>query len=170
MKKCSKYFLLISLIFIPTLVFASSGDDFISLPSAIFVEAFLSIHMSFFVLMPISSMLAAGDWKKLFWKLFVARIVILLFCDLFITPAVVSIDAFLVFIGAFILVPILMLITKRKPFQAETYPDYKKSTYDVKVTTNVDQTNTSICPKCGNAFKVRGFYRWLPLLQNLLQH
>lgn len=148
MKKCSKYFLLISLFFIPTLVFASSGDDFISLPSAIFVEAFLSIHMSFFVLMPISSMLAAEEWKKLFWKLFVTRIVILLFCDLYITPAVVLVDGSLLFIGAFVFVPVLMSITKRRPFQKGTYPDYKKSTY------NVNQTNTSICPKCGNALRI----------------
>lgn len=150
MKKCSKYFLLISLLFIPTLVFASSGDDSVPIAAAILTEAIISIHMSIFVLIPISDILTNDGSKKLFWKLFIARAVILIIFDLFITTRIVVVDGVLLFIGAFILVPILMLITKRKSYQTETYPDYKKPTYDVKATTNVNQINTSTCPKCGN--------------------
>lgn len=116
MKKCSKYFLLISLLFIPTLVFASSGDALISIDGAIGIEISFSTLMSFFVFMPISYLFTIDDSKKLFWKLFVARIVILIFCYFFITTVVALVDLILLIIGTFVLVPILMLITKKDPY------------------------------------------------------
>ena len=36
----------------------------------IFMEAFVSIHMSLFVLMPIAKAVNPADYKKTFWKLF----------------------------------------------------------------------------------------------------
>ena len=56
---------------------------------AIFIEAFVSIHMSAFVLWPISTMFDQDREKKLFIKLFSIRAIVLLFFDFFVTFIVV---------------------------------------------------------------------------------
>ncbi len=116
MKNKFKKIILILLILFPTIVFAESDYSESGLPiyMAIFIEAFVSIHMSVFVLKPLSDMLAKENSKKLFWILFFIRIGVLLFFDIFITTFIAAFDFICVFLGAFIVVPLTALITKTK--------------------------------------------------------
>ncbi len=70
------------------------------------MEAFVSIHMSVFVLLPLSKIISNENSKKIFWILFGIRVAILLVFDLFITTGIAIVDFMAVFIGAFILTPI----------------------------------------------------------------
>lgn len=70
------------------------------------MEAFDSIHMSVFVLIPLSKIISKDNSKKTFWILFGIRVVILLFFDLFITTGIAIIDFISIFIGAAVLIPI----------------------------------------------------------------
>ena len=117
MKKTKLLFIIMLMIF-PTIVYASNGFNSIPLPMAIFMEAFVSIHMSIFVLKPLSNLFGKeGSENKLFWTLFIIRIVILLFFDFFITPAIATLDFMAVFIGAFLVVPVCAGITKKNPYK-----------------------------------------------------
>lgn len=81
------------------------------LPGAIFMHLFISIHMSIFVLFPIASIFSKNNSKSLFIKLFITRVIILILGDLFISPMTMAIcDFFAVFVGAFLVVPILAAI------------------------------------------------------------
>ena len=99
------------LLFVPFIVLASSDDSIIGV--ALFIEAFVTIHMTIFVIWPLSKLLPFNDSRKTFWTLFIFRIVFLLFCDFFVTPGVYTLDFLFVFIGAFIVVPIAA-VAKRK--------------------------------------------------------
>lgn len=66
MKKCKNYLLLMSLFLIPSSVLASSGVKSSSIFSAILMEAFMSIHMSVFVLLPLSKLISENNSKKIF--------------------------------------------------------------------------------------------------------
>ena len=92
------------LLFVPFIVLASSGDS--KIWSALFTEAFVTIHMTIFVIFPLSRLLPLEDSSKAFWLLFISRVVFLLFCDFFVTPDVYILDFLSVFIGAFLVVPI----------------------------------------------------------------
>lgn len=70
------------------------------------MEAFVSIHMSVFVLLPLSKIISKENSKKTFWTLFGIRAAILLFFDFFITTGIAIVDFFAVFVGAFIIIPI----------------------------------------------------------------
>lgn len=73
---------------------------------AIFIEAFVSIHMSAFVLSPLSKIFGKEKHSKVFIILFAIRVIVLLIGD-FIAPEVtMMVDFFAVFIGAFLVVPI----------------------------------------------------------------
>lgn len=109
MKKFKKI-LFIILCLVPMIVFASEGENF-PLTFAICVEAFVSIHMSVFVLLPLSKMLSKPENStKNFWIMFFIRVVVLLCCDFFVTPMIAIVDFISVFIGAFIVVPIVAKI------------------------------------------------------------
>ena len=113
MKKLKKL-LFIILCLAPMIVFAS-GEDTFSIGEALFMEAFVSIHMSVFVLFPLSKLLAKeGNEKKVFITLFVIRLVILLYFDFFVTTFIAIADFIAVFAGAFVIVPIVALITHKK--------------------------------------------------------
>ena len=89
------------------------GGDGLELPLALGMEAFVSIHMSVFVLSPLSSIIAEKfmkNKKKVFWTMFFIRVAILLFFDFFITTGIALIDFFAVFIGAFTLVPLTIFL------------------------------------------------------------
>lgn len=45
----------------------------------LFMEAFVTIHMSVFVLLPLSKLISKDNSRKIFWTLFGVRIAILLF-------------------------------------------------------------------------------------------
>lgn len=104
--------LIISLLLLPILVFASGGNNDFPIDAALGMEAFISIHMSIFVLKPLAEMFSKENSKKLFWTLFAIRAGILIFCDFFVTPSIAIVDFIGVFIGCFIIVPICAAITK----------------------------------------------------------
>ena len=91
MNKGSKklLWLIILLLFIPLVVNASSeyGGSEMPLFVALFVEGFVSIHMSFFVLIPLAKIFFKDNYKKGFWVLFAIRAGILLFYDFFISTS-----------------------------------------------------------------------------------
>ena len=110
--KLMKNILIMSILFLPTIVVASNGESDFPVGFALVMEAFVSIHMSVFVLKPLSEMFSKDNSKKTFWTLFSIRAIVLIFCDFFITPSIAIVDFFSVFIGAFAIVPISALITK----------------------------------------------------------
>ena len=112
MKLNKKMIGFIWLLLVPLVVLASSSEDTFIL-FAILTEAFITIHMTIFVIWPLSKLLPFNDSRKTFWTLFIFRIVFLLFCDFFVTPGVYTLDFLFVFIGAFIVVPIAA-VAKRK--------------------------------------------------------
>lgn len=147
MKKI-KMFLMGTLLMIPTMVLASSGNNIFSIGSALGIEAFVSIHMSIFVLIPLSRLISQDNSKKVFWILFILRAAILLFFDFFITTYIAMIDFFAVFIGAFLVVPILSLIKKQNPFQG------KNTINNNLVTPSIINYETTLkCLKCGETLK-----------------
>ena len=74
----------------------------------LFMEAFVTIHMSVFVFLPLSKLISKDNSRKIFWTLFGVRIAILLFFDFFITTGIAIVDFMAVFVGAFIVTPIAM--------------------------------------------------------------
>ena len=182
MKDKFKKLLFITILMIPMIVFADAfegvSDDVFPIVSAIGMEVFVSIHMSLFVLWPISNMLAPNNNKQLFAILFIIRAAILLYFDFFVTTAIAMVDFFAVFVGAIIIVPIIALITKRSPFGApgqildDSIKELQKNGVFSKALTEYNNSTTTtnnnstveircarcymlvnkfekICPKCG---------------------
>lgn len=87
----------------------SDSDDF-GFFGALFIEAFVTIHMSVFVLSPISKIFGKDKHKLLFKILFIIRIIILIIGDLISPGGMMMIDFFSVFIGAFLVVPLCAVI------------------------------------------------------------
>lgn len=106
-----KGLLLLLLCLFPSIVLADSSSDF-PFSFALMMEAFVTIHMTVFVLLPISKMYGGNNSQALFKILFVGRILLLLYFDFYVTTAVALADFVAVFIGAFIIVPISAAITK----------------------------------------------------------
>lgn len=142
MKK--KLLLFIMLFLIPILVLADNGEDAeFPIGFAMAMEAFVSIHMSLFVLKPLSEIFGKnGNSKKLFWTLFFSRVAILLYFDFFITTSIAIVDFLAVFVGAFILVPICSAITK--------IPINHKSNQVIKEDEFVDQNQQNLILKCAS--------------------
>ena len=129
-----------------------------SISIAIFMEAFVSIHMSMFVLKPLSEMIAKENSNQLFWTLFGIRAGILLFCDLFVTPFIAILDFFMVFIGAFIVVPVFALVT-RTPINHKSNQVLNKieSNTNTNTSDNANNPQENIvlkCTECGAILKV----------------
>jgi len=114
MNKKKIILLIILLLCIPTMAFAKGEEDGISIIFALGMEAFVTIHMSLFVFKPLAEMIPNYETKKVFWTLFIARVCFLLVFDFLVTPAIAFFDFLFVFIGAFLIVPIGMAITKGK--------------------------------------------------------
>lgn len=134
MKKINVFLAILTLILIPTMVYGYVGETepFIPLGFAIFIEAFVTIHMSIFVLLPLSNIFSKGNSSKLFWRLFIIRIVILLFFDFFVTPVISIIDFLGVFVGAFLIVPISAFLKHKNYSDATTFQSvntYRKISY-----------------------------------------
>lgn len=141
--KISKFGLVGFIIFILSII-VSSLMSAISFPIlyAILMEAFVTLHMTFFVLIPISKVLDQTDSKKMFWKIFWLRVAILMFNNIFISTSIALIDFNMVFIGAFIIIPILSI--KKK----------KNSTQIPSTTQSVTNTEAILaCSKCGNSLQ-----------------
>ena len=144
MKKYKNYLLLMSLFLIPSSVLASSGVESSSIFSAILMEAFMSIHMSTFVLLPLSKLISENNSKKTFWILFAIRAGVLLFFDFFYPEYIAMIDFILVFVGAFTIYPIFTAINKEKADKNKLILNSIIS----KNTLNQTETEVGICPKC----------------------
>lgn len=112
--RIKKLLSIISLLFMPTLVFASGGNNDFPVGIALGIETLISIPMALFVLNPLTKLFSKEKSKKTFWTLFVIRASILIFCDFFVTPFIAIVDFIAVFIGAFLIVPISFAITKTK--------------------------------------------------------
>lgn len=157
MKK-AKILSILSLLLLPIIVYASN-EDTISFGEAIFMEAFVSAHMSLFVLLPLSKIISPSNSKNLFWSLFGIRAGLLFVIDLF-APAIAILDFLAVFIGAFLVVPIAtginaMIHKGKTPVQALNTKLQKEalaaSTTTPTVTSTIQQPEEK-CSKCGYQF------------------
>lgn len=140
MKK-GKMFLFNFIAFIVSLIICSSIPDFgIPIALALLIEAFMTIHMSVFVLKPLSTIIAPEDSGKTFKSMSKTRLFILIFNSFFTTPAIAFLDFFAVFIGAFIVLPML----KNKRLISST---------PVTNSTATTESINSTCSKCGNSLQ-----------------
>ncbi|MBE5822203.1 MAG: hypothetical protein E7311_06450 [Clostridiales bacterium] len=73
---------------------------------ALFMELFCSIHMSVFFLMPLAKIKNPENFKDTFLKYFFIRAIVL-FIGNFINPFICILDFFTIFIGAFIIIPLI---------------------------------------------------------------
>lgn len=150
-----KNILIMSVLFLPTIVVASNGESDFSVGFALGMEAFVSIHMSVFVLKPLSEMFSKDNSKKTFWILFSIRAIVLIFCDFFITPSIAIVDFFSVFIGAFAIVPISALITKNNINSRSN--QVINNTNNINISPmNTNQINgiELKCAKCNSVLKI----------------
>ena len=156
MKNKNKILVLISLLLIPTMVYASSGNESMPIFWVIFIEAFVTPHVSLFLLKPLSEIISKEDSKKTFWTLFTIRVFVLLFFDFFISTTILIVDVFVLFVGAFVLVPILAAITGTK-LNKKSNQVIKTST--LSSSTPVDNNQVQVtpteyrCAKCNNIVK-----------------
>ena len=162
MSKFERYLLLfLSLLLTPSIVFANSDFDSVPLGVALGVEAFVTIHMSLFVLSPLAKILSKEDSKKTFWILFTIRILVLLIFDFFITPIIFFVDFMSVFIGAFIIVPIAASI-KKVPLNGNRNQVLKVTSIP-NAQSNImqsqnQQTVVRKCKKCGKILNISDKY------------
>ena len=131
MKKHLKRILFLTLLLIPTIVFASEDDFSFSVAEAVGTELFVTIHMSIFVLWPISTMVSEKNYKQVFFILFILRTAFLAYFDIIGFTWIALVDFICVFIGAFLLVPLVAFITKKSPFSTgKTTTDAFEEEYD----------------------------------------
>lgn len=167
MKKYQKYLLLAGLLLTPTLVFASVSESFIPLGFALVMESFVSIHMSVFVLKPLADIISKDNSNKIFWTMFIIRLVILIFFDFFVTPSIAMFDFVLVFIGAAIVMPITTIrskptisnntITNNTNFSSTQPVPNNSNTLNsqsVKTINSENQEMIITCTNCGHILKV----------------
>ncbi len=101
----------VMLFVLPTFSYAATFESFLEdIGMVLFIEAFVTIHMSIFVLFPLACILNKNKVAKTFWMMFFIRIVVLLYFDFFVSTAIAMVDFFAVFIGAFIIVPLAAII------------------------------------------------------------
>lgn len=142
---------LLILSLIPTITYASTNFDPSLILGAVLLETFVTLHMTAFVIKPLSVIFDRDGSKNLFKKLFYGRIIILLIFDIFIPPKIMFIDFISVFIGAFILVPISSLISKKIPINS-TISTIKTKAFDRNICeycSNPFEENDKYCQNCG---------------------
>lgn len=139
-KDLKKLMLCLSLVMMPVICFASTDGGSVSFIGALMAEAFVSIHMSVFVLTPLSQIIKKDEveQKKMFWKLFWIRIGYLVFFDFIIPEIIMMIDFFSVFVGAFTIIPISVALSS------------KSNGTVVNIKSEISNANSmSKCPSCG---------------------
>lgn len=157
--------LLLSLLLIPSLVLAKGGESNINIYTALFMEAFVSLHMSFAVLKPLSEAISLEHSIRTFWILFLIRVVVLLYCDFFVSTNVAVVDFIAVFVGAILVVPIATAISRkirgisvipqtRVMNASTTTTPTEVSGIELKCAKcgTVLQITDKFCPNCGEAF------------------
>lgn len=157
MKIKYKRLLILLLLLVPTIVFASEGDEGLSITETLYMEAYVSIFMSVFVLIPLSMIISKDNSKKLFLKLFAIRAAILLFFDFFVSTTIALIDLVLVFVGAFAVFPIfLMVMLYRKYNKAGIATTSSQTTVPTQFNCSkcnfVLHNTDKFCPNCGEPF------------------
>lgn len=153
MKKYKNYLILMSLLMIPSIVFASANNG-TSLYEILSTEIFATLFSILLVLKPLSRIFSEteSDSEKLFWILFLIRILILTVLYLFVTTNIHVFDIFAVIIFGFFVVPICSAIKKKDP--------YKSVKVVPNITVTSQMTNKTIsrvtikCAKCGNVMNV----------------
>lgn len=112
--KISKKILLLTLLLVPVIILADTGIGEL-LPGILIVPAFVSIHMTVFVLTPLAQIFSGPEEYKTTVKiLFIVRLVILFLLIMSVGSQAVMIDFIAVFLGAFIVVPVLSAIKNLK--------------------------------------------------------
>ena len=113
--KLIKKILLLSLTLIPVIVLADTAENIELLPEILIAPAFVSIHMTIFVLTPIAQIFSGPEeYKDTVKVLFITRLIIIFGLILLFGEIAVMIDFFAVFLGAFLVVPIVAGITSAK--------------------------------------------------------
>ena len=113
--KLIKRLLLLSLILMPIVVYGSTSENLELFPEILIVPAFISIHMTIFVLNPLAQMFSGPeDYKDTVKILFITRLIIVFLLILMMGYNAIMIDFFAVFLGAFIVVPIIGTINSKK--------------------------------------------------------
>lgn len=108
MKNKLKKILFLVLLLIPTSVFARSGSvsiDIIDIFSVCFFELIFTFLISMLFLKPLSKIISLNNSKKVFWILFIIRILISLYFIIFVTDNIMMFDFLLIFIGAVVITP-----------------------------------------------------------------
>ena len=108
MKNKLKKILFLVLLLIPTSVFARSGSvsiDIIDIFSVCFFELIFTFLISMLFLKPLSKIISLNNSKKVFWILFIIRILISLYFIIFVTDNIMMFDFLLIFIGAVVIMP-----------------------------------------------------------------
>lgn len=130
MKKISKFlFILVSFVLILSSVSANeitSSEKSTMLFVAIGMELFCSIHMSVFVLMPLARFISSKNWGKTFGILFGIRAIILIIGDIIAPMAMAVLDFISIFLGAFVLMPIIngaKIAHKNQYIELDDFPD-----------------------------------------------
>lgn len=158
MKIKNQKLLTISMLIILTILIVNEISIKSHLVPTLCVEAFCTILMSLFVLKPLSEIFSKENSKKLFWTLFAIRACILIFFDLFITPAIAIVDFFAIFVGIFLVGPLSTAITKTsvngRINQINTQPNSSISGIELKCAkcNSVLQITDKLCPSCGEPF------------------
>lgn len=115
---------------------SSIESDSPGLAVVLFVQAFVTIHMSVFVLWPLAKIFGKDKYKQTFMILFIARIIILLILDMTIPVTAMMADFIFIFIGAFLIVPLCSFLTGTKDIYSRTGSSKKvillSSTNDVE--------------------------------------
>lgn len=104
--KYLKLILFLSLILIPYIVLAETTSFEDNIGMCIFIEIFVSIHMSVFVLFPLATIINKAKKEKIFIYLFITRAIVLLIGNTIYGLQMAMYDFISVFLGAFIVVPI----------------------------------------------------------------
>ena len=108
MKNKLKKILFLVLLLIPTSVFARSGSvsiDIIDIFSVCFFELIFTFLISMLFLKPLSKIISLNNSKKVFWILFIIRMLISLYFIIFVTDNIMIFDFLLIFIGAVVIMP-----------------------------------------------------------------
>ena len=106
---------LIVAIFYTTMTFLMQ-DMNLPMGMAAFLELFVSIHMTAFVITPASLIISPNDNKRIILTLFISRAILLIALDILVSTSVAIIDFISVFLGLFL---VIFLGSQKKSIREE---------------------------------------------------
>lgn len=143
----------LALVVLPTIVFA---DDFseMGIFGVLSTHFMLTLHSAIFFCLPVSMIFGAdkASEKKLFWKLFWIRAVVVIILAFIDAEVSVVIDAISIFAGGFIGFPISGVVAKSRNKTAVTTTSSATKTVPAFATQGVN------CSKCGAAVAVGNMF------------